>query len=276
MDRTQWTGFLSMDIENRAGKSVPKNIYFHDALKVQRPVYDGKSGRPCYYILNLGGGYLDGDTYRIEIKVREKAELTLTTLGATLIYKTPTKPVYQETEIFLEENSYLEYLPDPIIGYEKARYKQLDTIYMKKGATLFYSDILTPGWSAEGRSFSYDMLHLRTNIYMEDELVVYDNIKLEPAVQQIDVLGFMEEYTHLGTFIVIAEKIDEDLVKRLQEVINKQSGDFKAGISSLTVAGFTLRVMANMTQDIQKVISACHALISKEWYAKTPPLLRKY
>ncbi|SHF44044.1 urease accessory protein [Salegentibacter echinorum] len=276
MSKPEWTGILNLDIENRAGKSVPKNVYFHDALKVQRPIYHGRTGRPCYYILNVGGGYLDGDTYRTEVRVRENAELTLTTLGATLIYKTPTKPVYQETEIFLAENSYLEYLSDPIIGYEKARYSQLDTIHMKKGATLLYSDILTPGWSAEGRSFSYDMLQLRTNIYMEDELVVYDNIKLEPAVQKIDVLGFMEDYTHLGTFIVISEKADGELVKRLQEVINEQAGDFKAGISSLMVSGFTVRVMANMTQDIEKVFSACQKLISETWYNKQLSSLRKY
>lgn len=276
MSKTNWTGILNLDIENRAGKSVPKNVYYHDGLKVQRPIYLGKNGMPCYFILNVGGGYLDGDTYRIEVRLREKARLTLTTLGATLIYKTPNKPVTQETEIFLGKESYLEYLPDPIIGYENARYKQFDNIYMEKGATLLYSDIITPGWSAEGRSFSYDMLQLKTNIYLEDEIVVYDNIKLEPAVQKIDVLGFMEEYTHLGTFIVIGEKTDDMLINRLHEVIQEQPGDFKAGISRLTIPGFTIRVMANMTQDIQRVISACHKLISEEWYDEKPSFLRKY
>jgi urease accessory protein len=276
MSKSKWTGFLSIGIENRAGKSVPKDIYFHDALKVQRPIYHQNTGMPCYYILNVGGGYMDGDTYRIEVRVMENAELTLTTLGATLIYKTPNKPVYQETEIFLEKNSRLEYLPDPLIGYKNARYRQFDSIYMKQGATLLYSDIITPGWSAEGHSFSYDMLQLKTNIYMEGELVVYDNIKIEPAAHQIDVLGFMEDYTHLGTFIVIGEKTDEDLIKRLHELIQEQTGDFKAGISSLAVAGFTIRIMANMTQDIQRVFSACHKLISEAWYSKSPVSLRKY
>lgn len=276
MFKRKWTGFLSLDIENRAGKSVPKDIYFHNALKVQRPIYHGNTGKPCYYILNVGGGYMDGDTYRTEVRLRENAELTLTTLGATLIYKTLNTPVYQETEMFLEKDSYLEYMPDPIIGYEKARYKQFDTIYMEKGATLLYSDILTPGWSAERRSFSYDLLQLKTNIYLEDELVVYDNIVLQPAVQQIDVLGFMEEYTHLGTFIVIGEKTDEDFIKRLHGLIQEQPGDFKAGISSLTVPGFTVRVMANLTQDIQRIFSACHKFLSEEWYGKTPGSLRKY
>lgn len=276
MSKLKWTGFLSIDIENRAGKSVPKNIYFHDALKVQRPIYHGNTGMPCYYILNVGGGYLDGDTYRLEIRLRETAKMTLTTLGATLIYKTPHKPAYQETEIFLEKESYLVYMPDPVIGYQNARYKQFDTIHMEKGATLLYSDIITPGWSAEGGAFSYDRLQLKTNIYMENELVVYDNIKLEPAVQQINVPGFMGDYTHLGTFIVIGEKTDDDLIKRLHSVIHEHPGDFDAGISRLTIPGFTIRILANMTQDVQRIISACHKLISEEWFGETPGFLRKY
>lgn len=276
MSKSQWTGVLNIDIEDRAGRSVPKNVYFHDGLKVQRPIYHGNTGIPCYYILNVGGGYLDGDSYKIDVRVRENAKLTLTTLGATLIYKTPTKPVTQETDIFLEKDSYLEYLPDPVIGYENASYRQFDNIYMKKGATLLYSDIVTSGWSAKGQSFSYDMLQLKTNIYLEDELVVYDHVKLEPAVQKIDVLGFMEDFTHLGTFIVIDEKVDEALINRLYEVMDKQSGDFKAGISKLNTTGFTVRVLAKRTQDIQNIISACHKLITKEWYDRTPSFLRKY
>lgn len=272
----KWTGFLNMEIENREGKSIPKSIYYYNALKVQRPIYHGKSGMPCYYLLNVGGGYMDGDTYRIEIRVREKAKLMLTTLGATLIYKTPNKPVIQESEIFLEKDSYFVYLPDPIIGYKNARYKQVDTIHMEKGATLLYSDILTPGWSAEGSSFSYDKLQLNTNIYLEGELVVYDNIKLEPAVQQINALGFMDDYTHIGTFIVIGEKTDDDLIKRLHEVIHEQPGEFEAGISLLSTPGFTIRILAKLTQDIVRIISACHKLVSEEWFDETPSFLRKY
>ncbi|GGW26369.1 urease accessory protein UreD [Arenibacter certesii] len=276
LNSDKWTGFLRIDIENRAGKSVPKNIYYYNALKVQRPIYHGTTGMPCYYILNVGGGYMNGDTYRLEVRLRENAKLTLTTLGATLIYKTLDKPAYQESEIVLEKDSYLVYLPDPIIGYENAQYKQVDTIYMEKGATLIYSDILTPGWSANGNSFTYNMLQLKTNIYMEDELVVYDNIKLAPAVQQIDVLGFMEDFTHLGTLIVIGEKTDDDLVKRLHQVIHEQPGKFDVGISRLSVPGFTIRIMANMTQDVQRIISVCHKLISEEWFDETPMFLRKY
>lgn len=273
---SEWTGVLDLAMENRQGRSVAKSVYFQGAFKVMRPVYLNNYSYPCYYLLNPGGGYLDGDRYRMEITLDEQAQLTLTTQSATKVYKTPTRQVYQESVFHMKKGSYLEYLPDALIAYKDAKYYQKNIVHMEKGATLLYSDILTPGWSPEGEKFSYDMLRLKTEIYMEDELVVFDHIKLHPASQHMNGLGFMEGYTHLGSFIVVGEKTNDDLLDRLHETIQKEAGDFAFGLSKLAVPGFTVRIMANYTQVIERIISACHHVISDEWYQTKPSFLRKY
>lgn len=273
---SEWTGILELDMENRQGKTVAKNVYFQGAFKVMRPVYLNNYSYPCYYLLNPGGGYLDGDTYRMKVSLDEQAQLTLTTQSATKVYKTPKTEVYQETEFYLKKDSYLEYLPDALIAYQDARYYQKNIVYMEKGATLLYSDIVTPGWSPEGRQFSYDMIRLKTEIYMDNKLVVFDHIKLQPEMQHINDLGFMEGYTHLGSLIVISEKTNDRLLDRLYETIQKEAEDFSFGISNLAVPGFTIRIIANKTQVIERVISACHHVISEEWYQTKPSFLRKY
>ncbi|ASN06949.1 urease accessory protein UreD [Virgibacillus necropolis] len=273
---SDWTGILDLNVEDNQGKSVAKNIYFQGALKVMRPVYHNKSGQPCYYILNPGGGYLDGDTYRMKVSLGEKAKLTLTTQSATKVYKTPSRGAYQETEIFLEKDSYLEYLPDPLIAYKDARYHQKNVVRMKKGSTFLYSDILTPGWSPEGKHFSYETVRLINEIYLEDELVAFDHIKLTPEAQHMNGLGYMEGYTHLGSFIVVGEKTNSDLLDRLYETISKEKSDVKAGLSKLSIPGFTIRVMANSTQVIERIFTACHHIITQEWFQTKPSFLRKY
>src|SRR5690625_7000985 len=87
----KWTGLLELDIEDRLGKSVAKDVYFQGAFKLQRPIYHNNSGQPCYYILNPGGGYLDGDTYRMRISLQEQAKLTLTTQSATKVDRKSTR-----------------------------------------------------------------------------------------------------------------------------------------------------------------------------------------
>lgn len=271
-----WTGVLRLDAKEQNGKTVAKKVYFQGAFKVMRPIYHDDSGQACYYLLNPGGGYLDGDRYQMKISLEQQAKLTLTTQSATKIYKTPNTHAYQESEFILKEGSYLEYIPDPLIGYKNARYKQKNMIYMEKGSALLYSDIVTPGWSPEGEMFSYDMLQLINEIYMDNELVLYDHIKLNPAMQKLDELGLMEGYSHLGSMIVINEKANSDFLDLLYQAIDSNTTEYKVGLSALPIPGFTIRVLANMTQTIEDLFTEFHHILSKEWYNKKPSFLRKY
>jgi len=273
---TDWTGVLRLGAEERNGKTVPKNVYFQGAFKVMRPIYHDESGQACYYLLNPGGGYLDGDRYQMKVVLEKQAKLTLTTQSATKIYKTPRTHAYQEVEFNLKDGSYLEYIPDPLIGYQDARYKQKTTIHMEKGCTLLYSDIITSGWSPNGEKFSYDMLQLLNEIYMEKELVVYDHIKLNPAHQGMNGLGLMEGYSHLGSMVVINEKINHEFLDRLYQAISSYSKACKIGLSLLPIPGFTVRVFANTTQNIERIFSDFHHMISQECFNKKPSFLRKY
>ncbi|WP_458414574.1 urease accessory protein UreD [Schinkia sp. CFF1] len=273
---TNWTGELRLNVENRKGKTVAKNVYFQGALKVMRPVYHDNSGQVCYYILNPGGGYLGGDRYHMSVLLENHARLTLTTQSATKVYRTPQTYAYQETEIFLKKGSYLEFIPDPLIAYHQAKYKQKNIFRVEKGATLLYSDIITPGWSPDGKRFSYEGLQLVNEIYMEDELVAYDHIKLNPNMQNIEKLGIMEGFSHLGSMMVVGEQTSHELLDRIYEMLHSSTNVSKIGLSLLPVKGFTIRVLANSTQEIERMFIQVQHMISTEWFQKKPSFLRKY
>jgi urease accessory protein len=271
-----WTGVLHLNVEERKGKTVAKNVYFQGALKVMRPVYHDDSGQVCYYLLNPGGGYLDGDRYQMKVQLGEQAKLTLTTQGATKIYKTPNKYAYQESEIILKAGSFLEYIPDPLIAYENAHYKQKNVIRMDKTATLLYSDIITPGWSPAGKHFCYKSIQILNEMYIDEELVVFDHLHLKPSVQNIQGLGFMEGFTHLGSMFVVGSQVDHSLLDRLYSSIEVNTHDYKVGLSSLPVPGFTIRMFAHSTQLIERLFANIHQIICQDWFQTKPSFLRKY
>ncbi|OAH54020.1 MULTISPECIES: urease accessory protein UreD [Bacillaceae] len=272
----KWTGVLRLSMEKKRDKTVTKQVYFQGAFKMLRPHYFDDSGQACYFLINPGGGYVDGDRYRMEIMLEERAELILTTQSATKVYRTPHTPVLQENEIVLKKGSVLEYIPDPLIAYRNAKYKQNTIIQMERGATLFYSDIVTPGWSPDGEWFQYDLLQLKNEIYLDEKLILFDHLKLQPIEAGVDGIGYMEGYTHLGSMIVISEKVNEDVLQRLYNVIEKDLGECKAGLSLLTEGGFTVRILAHSTQKIEELTAACSAFLRKEWYDRHPVTLRKY
>ncbi len=111
---------------------------------------------------------------------------------------------------------------------------------------------------------------------MDRELVVYDHIKLNPALQNVETLGFMEGFSHLGSMIVIGEQSSPEMLDQLYQIINPITTIYKVGISLLPVKGFTVRVLANSTQEIERIFTEIHHMISQEWFHTNPSFLRKY
>ena len=69
MSQQAWTGQLDLTVFNNGSRSVARDIFFEKALKVIRPVYLNGSTIPTFYIVNVGGGYLDGDRYSMNFNI---------------------------------------------------------------------------------------------------------------------------------------------------------------------------------------------------------------
>nr|WP_255807446.1 urease accessory protein UreD [Cohnella mopanensis] len=267
---------MRIEARKHREKSIASEIYSQGAWKVNPPIYLDSSGQPCLYMVSLGGGYAGGDRYKAEIRLSEQAELLLTTLSSNKIFRSRGKPVIQEIDIYLARGSVLEYLPDNTIAYQDAHYEQSTVIRMESGATLIYTDLITPGWAPDGSVFRYDTLKLRTEIYLDDHLVVFDHIRLCPGAQNIQGIGLLEGYTHYGSMIVIGQQATPEFLDKLHESLDVGQSQVRLGLSMLMIPGFTLRILAFSTQAIESVFQSCHRMIREEWFEKQPISFRKY
>ena len=209
-------------------------------------------------IVTAGGGYIAGDIYVKQIQLEQEAEVLLTTQSSTKIYKSPESPVIQRIEFDLKKGSVLEYLPDPVIAYPSARYKQSMTVRMESGASFVCTDIFTPGWAPDGSWFRYDLIQSRMKVYMVEKLVLFDHVRLEPD-NEIQQLGSMEGFTHLGSMLMIHEGINEEFVDELYDLETLHS-EVRIGLSLLSVPGVSIRVMASRTQDIEEVFGGLQSI----------------
>lgn len=269
-----WTGYLRLTGARKGKKTILKESYSEGAFKITRPVYLTTTGEACFYIMNPGGGYVDGDTYKIDICLEEAAMAMVTTQSSTKIYKTRTRPAIQETSIHLKSESVLEFLPDPIIAYQHACYKQRTVVSMESGASFICSEIYTPGWAPDGTLFQYGLLQSKMEVYLDERLVLFDHVKIQPD-EDIMGIGFMEGYTHFGTMIVINDRVNQAIVEKLHDHFDLIPG-VRIGLTMLAVPGFALRVLANTTQEIEKVLAYCHESIRNRLLEKEAVFLRKY
>lgn len=278
MSQQVWTGQLDLTVFNNGSRSVARDIFFEKALKVIRPVYLNGSTIPTFYIVNVGGGYLDGDRYSMNFNIEENASVTLTSQGATKIYKTLNDRVEQYQTFHLKPNAYMEYVADPIIAYENAKFYQYNRFDLDQTSAMFYTDILTPGYSSEDKNFSYKYMHLVNEIYIDNELVTYDNLMLNPEKNSIDSIGYMENYTHLGSAYFIHPNVNQRFIDEVYDQIKhfEKELNCRLGISQLPTHGLSIRILSNRTQYIEKILETVQAYIANMLYDRNLNFLRKY
>ncbi|MFW2653225.1 urease accessory protein UreD, partial [Staphylococcus aureus] len=145
-------------------------------------------------------------------------------------------------------------------------------------SSLFYTDILTPGYSKTGEAFKYQYMHLINEIYIEDELVTYDNLLLNPNKQSINEIGYMEHYSHYGSAYFIHEDVNQKLIDSVYETISSYSNTFdcRVAISQLPTHGFAVRIFAYRTQIIEKILGTIQSYIAENIYDRKLDFLRKY
>lgn len=275
-NKSAYSGFIDLVLERKEGVTVATKKYYEGLVKVSRSIKMNNENIPTFYLLQLGGGYVEGEKYKNIFNLKDEARAIITTQASSKVYKCINKiKTEQETEINLGINSVLEYITDSVILYKDAAYKQVNNIYLDKSSTLIYSDGITAGWSPEGDKFSYSSVQLKSNIYVNNKLVLLDNLLVNPRENDVTRLGFFEEYSNFGTLLVINKEINDSSISDLRVLITNLNLPIDFGISKLEVNGFVLRVLGNLTQHIEEAMRCCHNYVRNKFLESKDLIVRK-
>lgn len=235
-----------------------KEHYAKVPLFIQRALYLEESipSMAYIYVISPSGGILQGDRYRIVIKLSNNAHAHITTQGATRIYKMEKDYATQMIDIVVEEGCYCEYIPDQIIPYANSRFYQLTNLKVHENATMIYSEILVPGRVASGEKFEYDICYIKTLATNHAaQLRFIDVLKLMPKKDNFKARGIMENFSILGNVYILA-KVDH--AKFLKEEINsivKNIRKIQGGASILPDRhGVAVRLLGNTTEHVKDVV----------------------
>ena len=193
MSNSKYAGEFEIVLEKKNEKTVISEKRFNGLIKLSPTIHLDSEKISTYFIVGLGGGYIEGEKYKYSINLKEDTRSIITTQASTKVYKcVHGEKVEQETLINLHKNSILEYITDSVILYKDAIYKQVNYIYMDESSTLIYSDGITSGWSKEGEKFQYSSVQLKTKVYVNNKIVLLDNLLINPRKDDVTKLGFFE------------------------------------------------------------------------------------
>ena len=275
-------GRLELGVSVRGGRSVASRQFHEGALRVLRPHYLDQSGQVCFVMVNPGGAYLGADLFLIDVEVQAGAELLLTTQSATKVYRTPGSFAEQRMSVRLGEGARLELLPDQLIAYREASYRQNSHISLHPTSSLVMAEVITPGWSPDGGVFRYEELRLRNEIHVQSgggaQLLALDNLLILPPVNDVTGMGFMEGFSHVGSLVVVDPRVNQHLADELHQLTREH--DAYTGVSLTNSVGGTtglvLRSLSNSTDELNSLLGACTSVLRERWYGQGPVNLRKY
>ncbi len=149
------------------------------------PIHIGKGhpdhGHLVLNIVNPTAGFFDGDRIDSAITVAPGARLVLSTPAASRVYQTRSgRPAANHQTFHVEENAFLEWIPEAFIPHAGASYVQSTEIRLHPTGSLLFFEWLAPGRVAMGESFAYRNLRWELDLRVDETLVARERYDLTP------------------------------------------------------------------------------------------------
>lgn len=251
------TGFLNMEFElDSRGKSILRNLERRVPIIVQQALYfdEEMPEMPCVYILSSGGQNVDGDRYKQYITVRERAFAFVSTGAATKLAEMRYNHSAMEQVFTLEENTYLEFLPEPTIPCRHTRFYSDSRLIVHPSASLFYAEIFTGGrkYYRDGELFQYDLLSVCSHGERPDGTPLFrEKFLIEPNKLNIRGIGIMHQYDVFANIIIMTPT---DKAKLIYDQISPAADENTAlGITTLpNNCGLLVKILGKQTSPVKE------------------------
>jgi urease accessory protein len=206
------------------------------------------SGETLAHIHNLSGGVLDRDSLVCRIEVAPGAQAQVTTTGATRVYRSRSEnhTAVQHSAIILDEESYLEYLPDQLIPFAGSRFQQTISIQLRPRASLIWWERFAPGREAGGEVFQYESLATSLELVADGEPVATELWTLVPLQRPLDSAARLGPFLHFASCYICraGQSVSywRNFESELQKVAGRKSNaEILWGVSCLKAHGAVIR-----------------------------------
>ncbi|EFN7664775.1 TPA: urease accessory protein UreD [Escherichia coli] len=204
-------GYLKLRFVKREQRSVLAEMERRVPSMVQKALYwdEEMPGLPCVTMISTSGCILQGDRLETDIHVERGACAHITTQSATKVHMMNANYASQIQKFMLEENSYMEFMPDPLIPHRNSRFITDTSISIHPTATAIYSEVLMSGrkYHHPEERFGFDVFSSRVAAYnLSNKELFVERYILEPKSESLDAIGIMQHFDIFGNVILLTPK----------------------------------------------------------------------
>lgn len=265
------SGYLRLGFElDAGGRSIMRDWERRAPLIVQQALYfdEAMPGMPCVYILSSGGPNVDGDRYEQHFTVRRGAYAHISTGAATKLAGMRYNYSGLTQSFTLEDDAYMEYLPEPTIPCRHTRFIADTGITVAPSATLLYAEIYMSGrkYFGPGECFRYDILSVCTRARRPGgEQLFREKFIIRPADVTPSTAGVMNGYDVFANVAVLTPPGHAAAIWERTGAFIDPDRRLAAGISRLPRGcGVLYKVLGDETEPVKRLVREfCSAVRSE-------------
>lgn len=252
-------GLLDLELAPVGGATRVVRQFQQMPLYLYHPIYldPGRPDLAFIFLLQGGGGMLQGDRYRLDLTCQPGSAVHFTTQAASKIYRMEHNFATQIINLSAGADSYVEYLPDPVIPYRDSRFYQRFRVSADPSASLILGETLLPGRVARGESHAYTLYYSDLEVRSPDgSLIFADRIVFDPAELSPRSPSRLGPFDVLSTFYVISRRRPpQELAGALHDALAEQV-TVLAGVSTLpNEAGVVVRLLGPGSLEIARAFN---------------------
>ncbi|CAN5431872.1 urease accessory protein UreD [soil metagenome] len=247
-----------------------KTCYCTTPFKVANITEDKNGNTLRLMLMSSSPGILDGDEYHLNIELEQNSSLQLHTQSYQRLF-TMTKQASQQMEVRLAAGASFCFIPHPCVPHEKSGFIARNKIFLTDNCNLIFGEILTCGRKLNGEVFLFAKYHTVTEIFMNDRLVIKENLLVQPQIINVSVIGQLQGFTHQASLIYLNEHADiKKIMARLTDILTAQE-DISFGITAAPVNGIIIRVMGQKAEQLFDCLKMIAGFLPQNTRHKTLP-----
>ena len=273
-DRVGRDGFLHLAFERQGSRTVLTERRFTLPLQALEPIPLDSEGAAVLLLLNPTGGLVGGDRLSTDVTVSSGAHCCLTTPAATKVYRTVGPPALQSFSARLAPGSILEYVPDHLIPFPGAAFRQSIHLELEEKSVAIIYDAFAIGRVARGEGWDFSEIENLLTVTDLHGVRLRDRFMLTPSRRAWSGVGGMEEMNYLATLGILFEEDPSALLSELETALAGEPR-VKGGVSRLGRGGLLVRFLAETAPDLQGMFHQLWTLTRRAVLGLGPLDLRK-
>lgn len=240
------------------------------------------AGMPTVYLQSCSGGIFQKDDLRIRIAAGAGAWAHVTSAASTVVHGMESGGARQTVEIDAAAGALLEYLPDPLILFPRARLRNSVQVRFDPQASVLLGDalILHDPRTAQGalhRGSAFDLLESETVVRdPAGRLLVCDRFRISGDDLGRALPGVNGAYLAQATFFALtAARPAAELVEALRNALSPIEEVYAAASALPGAAGAWVRVLARDAIGVRAALHAAWAAVRTGLAGQTPAARRK-